>query len=147
MTIPTTTRESKLKTNYETVARHEGIHFVSVTVGGETHCAGDESYAPLVSDAIALLEKALLDKRTDVQALKVMIGDVAIEVHKTGGCHVCLVFQLGHPVVKSLQRMIRKLARSAANKVEKQSEPRKVGFTLPTGPADPDAARFEEPTF
>jgi hypothetical protein len=147
MTIQSKTREPKLKTNYQTAARHEGILFVSVTAGGETNSAGDDSYAPLVADTTKLLDRALQDELTKVPALKVSVGDNAIEVHKFNGCYVAVAFMAGHSVVKSIQRTIKKLGRSVANKAEAQPEPRKVGFTLPTGPADPEAARFEEPAF
>jgi hypothetical protein len=93
------------KVTPQSVAAHSGILFVSVTPSGrEPITAGDESYASFVADSIALAHKS-----TEPE-VKVTTGKYSVEIHKSEGIIVAIAFLFGDPVVKSVQRMFKKLA-------------------------------------
>jgi len=105
----TTEKEIKLKGAIKRMADHDGI--LSITViptGGQQMSAGEEQHAAFVDACIELHGKAGgLD-------MKVQIGAHAVQVVKTDNSTVAVVFVLGHPVVKSLGRMMRRLDKYTA---------------------------------
>ncbi len=100
------------KITTESAATKDGILFVSTTPkGGEPELAGDATYAELVASIVNLAA------RTDEPKVKVELAKVCIEVHKQPNKTVAVVYQKGAPIVKSLQRMVRKLGRPSATKL------------------------------
>jgi hypothetical protein len=109
---------SKVKITPASAAAHDGILFVSVALNGKLPTtAGDPVYAALV---VATIEFA---SKTNEKEVKLVLGETCIEVHKEPHCIVALAFKPGSPVVKSVQRMMRKLAKACANPVERKPEP------------------------
>ena len=108
----TTEKEIKLKGAIKRIAEHDGILFITVIpTGGPQMSAGEEQHAAFVDACIELHGKAGgLD-------MKVQIGDHAVQVVKTVNSTVAVVFVLGHPVVKSLGRMMRRLDKTTAPEV------------------------------
>jgi len=101
----------KTKGALKRIAEHDGILFITVIpTGGPQMRAGDELEFGAFTDACI----ALLGKAEGLDTLKVQIGDNAVQVVKTSRSTVAVVFVLGHPVVKSLGRMMRRLDRSTA---------------------------------
>ena len=105
----TTEKEIKLKGAVKRTADHDGILFITIIpTGGPQMSAGEEQHAAFVDACIELHGKAGgLD-------MKVQIGDHAVQVAKTDNSTMAVVFVLGHPVVKSLGRMMRRLDKSTA---------------------------------
>lgn len=91
------------------IAEHDGILFITITpTDGPQMSAGEEQHAAFVDACIELHGKASgLD-------MKVQIGAHAVQVVKTDNSTVAVVFVLGHPVVKSLGRMMRRLDKYTA---------------------------------
>lgn len=115
---------SKRKTSLTSVAAQDGILFVSVTPNDQDAAtAGGRMHAEIVTATVEFARK------TTSPTVKVSLGKTCIEVHKEPHCVVAVAFEAGAPVVKSLQRTMRKLAR--VNKVEQK--------VVPTiDPRDPD---------
>jgi hypothetical protein len=116
---------TQTKTATESVAIKDGILFVSTApTGGEPEVAGDTAYAEIVAETIKL---AAL---TTEPRVKVILAKACIEVHKHPGGTVSVCYEQGAPIVKSLQRMVRKLARQTSSKAShhttnERAEPRK----------------------
>ncbi len=100
---------SPQKTTTKSVATKDGILFVSTTQpGGQPEFAGDATYADLVAETINLAARA------GEPRLKVVLSQVCIEVHKQTSTTIAVVYLQGRPIVKSLQRMVRQLARPSS---------------------------------
>lgn len=101
----TTETEIKLKGAIKRTAAHDGILYLTVIPsGGSPVSAGRLLFADFTNACIDLLGK------TDgLDSLKVQIGDNAVQIAKTSRSTVAAVFVLGHPVVKSLGRMMKRL--------------------------------------
>jgi hypothetical protein len=108
---------SKVKITPTSAAAHDGILFVSVTPTGKSPTtAGDPTHEPITNATIDLTGK-VPDKQ-----LKLVMSKLCVEVHREPGCTVAIAFVPGHPVVKSIQRMMRKLVIASANLVERKPE-------------------------
>jgi hypothetical protein len=102
---------TQVRITTEAAAAKDGILFVSVApTGGESETAGDTAYAPMVAETIKL---AAL---TTEPRVKVVLAKVCIEVHKQPTGTISVVYGQGRPIVKSLQRIVRCLARHSASK-------------------------------
>lgn len=91
----------------ERVLRHDGIVAVLdwFTEGGDPEWVGDERWNPIVLEAVKLRQIA------QESSVRVLVGDHAVLVSGDDKHVVGVVFIKGHPVVKSVVRMVRQLLR------------------------------------
>ncbi|HVI02396.1 MAG TPA: hypothetical protein VM869_26990 [Enhygromyxa sp.] len=91
----------------ERVLRHDGIVAVLdwYTDGGDAEWVGDERWNPIVMEAVKLRQIA------NESSVRVLVGDHAVLVSGDEKHVVGVVFIKGHPVVKSVVRMVRQLLR------------------------------------
>lgn len=97
----------------ERVLRHDGIVAVldwytdPAQGGGEPQWVGDDRWNPIVMEAVKLRQIA------NEPSVRVLVGDHAVLVSGDDKHVVGVVFIKGHPVVKSVVRMVRQLLRPA----------------------------------
>ena len=97
---------TQLQTTTQSAASKDGIlYIVTAPEGGDPEVAGDTAYAELVAETVKL---AAL---TDEPKVKVVLDKACIEVHKHPNVTISVVYEQGAPIVKSLQRTVRRLAR------------------------------------
>ncbi len=95
----------------ERVLRHDGIVAVldwytdPAHSGGEPEWVGDDRWNPIVMEAVKLRQIA------GEPSVRVLVGDHAVLVSGDDKHVVGVVFIKGHPVVKSVVRMVRQLLR------------------------------------
>jgi hypothetical protein len=94
----------------ERVLRHDGIvavldWYTESAAGGEAEWVGDERWNPIVMEAVKLRQIA------NESSVRVLVGDHAVLVSGDEKHVVGVVFIKGHPVVKSVVRMVRQLLR------------------------------------
>jgi hypothetical protein len=95
----------------ERVLRHDGIVAVldmtaeQAQGGGEPSWVGDDRWKPIVLEAVRLRQIA------NEPSVRVLVGDHAVLVSGDEKHVVGVVFIKGHPVVKSVVRMVRQLLR------------------------------------
>jgi hypothetical protein len=95
----------------ERVLRHDGIVAVLDQTAeqaqgvGEAAWVGDEKWKPIVLEAVKLRQIA------NEPSVRVLVGDHAVLVSGDEKHVVGVVFIKGHPVVKSVVRMVRQLLR------------------------------------
>ena len=103
----------------ERVLRHDGIVAVldwfNSTSGGEPQWVGDDRWNPIVMEAVKLRQIA------NEPSVRVLVGDHAVLVSGDEKHVVGVVFIKGHPVVKSVVRMVRQLLRTPAPAQPQQS--------------------------
>ena len=95
----------------ERVLRHDGIVAVldmtaEQAQNSDPGWVGDEKWQPIVLEAVKLRQIA------NESAVRVLVGDHAVLVSGDEKHVVGVVFIKGHPVVKSVVRMVRQLLRS-----------------------------------
>ncbi len=95
----------------ERVLRHDGIVAVldmtaEQAQNGDPGWVGEEKWQPIVHEAVKLRQIA------NEPAVRVLVGDHAVLVSGDEKHVVGVVFIKGHPVVKSVVRMVRQLLRS-----------------------------------
>jgi hypothetical protein len=99
----------------ERVLRHDGIVAVldwqtdPAQGGGEPQWVGDERWNPIVLQAVRLRQIA------NEPSVRVLVGDHAVLVSGDEKHVVSVVFIKGHPVVKSVVRMVRQLLRPSGS--------------------------------
>ena len=99
----------------ERVLRHDGIVAVldwftdPAQGGGEPEWVGDDRWNPIVMEAVKLRNIA------QEPSVRVLVGDHAVLVSGDDKHVVGVVFIKGHPVVKSVVRMVRQLLRPRPN--------------------------------
>jgi hypothetical protein len=93
----------------ERVLRHDGIVAVldmtDQAANGEQSWVGEEKWQPVVMEAVKLRQIA------NEPSVRVLVGDHAVLVSGDDKHVVGVVFIKGHPVVKSVVRMVRQLLR------------------------------------
>ena len=95
----------------ERVLRHDGIVAVldmtaeQAQGGAEPSWVGDDRWKPIVLEAVRLRQIA------NEPSVRVLVGDHAVLVSGDEKHVVGVVFIKGHPVVKSVVRMVRQLLR------------------------------------
>lgn len=95
----------------ERVLRHDGIVAVldqtaeQAQTGGGPSWVGDDKWKPIVLEAVKLRQIA------NEPSVRVLVGDHAVLVSGDEKHVVGVVFIKGHPVVKSVVRMVRQLLR------------------------------------
>lgn len=94
----------------ERVLRHDGIVAVldmtaEQAQSGEPSWVGDDKWKPIVMEAVKLRQIA------NEPSVRVLVGDHAVLVSGDEKHVVGVVFIKGHPVVKSVVRMVRQLLR------------------------------------
>ena len=94
----------------ERVLRHDGIVAVldmtaEQAQSGEPSWVGDDKWKPIVMEAVKLRQIA------NEPSVRVLVGDHAVLVSGDERHVVGVVFIKGHPVVKSVVRMVRQLLR------------------------------------
>jgi hypothetical protein len=93
----------------ERVLRHDGIVAVldwyTDSPQGDAEWVGDERWNPIVMEAVKLRQIA------NESSVRVLVGDHAVLVSGDEKHVVGVVFIKGHPVVKSVVRMVRQLLR------------------------------------
>lgn len=94
----------------ERVLRHDGIvavldWYTEPAQGGEPEWVGDDRWNPIVMEAVKLRQIA------NESSVRVLVGDHAVLVSGDEKHVVGVVFIKGHPVVKSVVRMVRQLLR------------------------------------
>ncbi len=97
-------------TRIERVLRHEGIVAVldmtsEQARSGDPAWVGDDKWKPIV------LEAARLRHIASEPSVRVLVGDHAVLIAGDEAHVVGIVFIKGHPVVKSVVRMVRQLLR------------------------------------
>lgn len=98
----------------ERVLRHDGIVAVldmnpeQAQGGAEPSWVGEERWKPIVLEAVKLRQIA------NEPQVRVLVGDHAVLVSGDERHVVGVVFIKGHPVVKSVVRMVRQLLRTPA---------------------------------
>ena len=100
-------------TRIERVLRHDGIVAVLDQTGEQADLAwvGEERWKPIVLEAVKLRQVA------GEAAVRILVGEHAILVAGDEKHVVGVVFIKGHPVVKSVVRMVRQLMRLPANAI------------------------------
>lgn len=104
-------------TRIERVLRHDGIVAVldqtaeQQSAAGDAAWVGEERWKPIVLEAVKLRQVA------GEPAVRILVGEHAILVAGDDKHVVGVVFIKGHPVVKSVVRMVRQLMRLPANAV------------------------------
>lgn len=98
----------------ERVLRHDGIVAVldqtaEQAQGGEPSWVGEEKWKPIVLEAVKLRQIA------NEPSVRVLVGDHAVLVSGDEKHVVGVVFIKGHPVVKSVVRMVRQLLRQPSS--------------------------------
>ncbi|PCC71721.1 hypothetical protein SAMN02745121_03073 [Nannocystis exedens] len=101
-------------TRIERVLRHDGIVAVldqtaEQAQAGDAAWVGEERWKPIVLEAVKLRQVA------GESAVRILVGEHAILVAGDEKHVVGVVFIKGHPVVKSVVRMVRQLMRLPAN--------------------------------
>lgn len=95
----------------ERVLRHDGIVAVldqaadQALAAGDASWVGEEKWKPIVLEAVKLRQIA------NESSVRVLVGDHAVLVSGDEKHVVGVVFIKGHPVVKSVVRMVRQLLR------------------------------------
>jgi hypothetical protein len=94
----------------ERVLRHDGIVAVldmtaEQAQSGDPSWVGDDKWKPIVMEAVKLRSIA------NEPSVRVLVGDHAVLVSGDEKHVVGVVFIKGHPVVKSVVRMVRQLLR------------------------------------
>ena len=97
-------------TRIERVLRHDGIVAVldqtaDQAQAGDAAWVGEERWKPIVLEAVKLRQVA------NETAVRILVGEHAILVAGDEKHVVGVVFIKGHPVVKSVVRMVRQLMR------------------------------------
>jgi hypothetical protein len=100
-------------TRIERVLRHDGIVAVldmtaEQAQAGESAWVGEEKWKPIVLEAVRLRQVA------NEPAVRILVGEHAILIAGDEKHVVGVVFIKGHPVVKSVVRMVRQLMRGSA---------------------------------
>lgn len=103
-------------TRIERVLRHDGIVAVldqtaEQSQTGDAAWVGEERWKPIVLEAVKLRQVA------GETAVRILVGEHAILVAGDDKHVVGVVFIKGHPVVKSVVRMVRQLMRLPANAI------------------------------
>lgn len=103
-------------TRIERVLRHDGIVAVldqtpDQSQAGDVAWVGEERWKPIVLEAVRLRQVA------NEPAVRILVGEHAILVAGDEKHVVGVVFIKGHPVVKSVVRMVRQLMRLPANAI------------------------------
>lgn len=112
-----------MQSRLERVVRHDGIVAAMGWTtddrrqGGEPIWVGDERWKPLVKEAVRLREIA------NEPAVRVLVGDHACLLSGDEDNVVAVVFVKGHPIVKSVARMTRRLLKKPARKSTPVAEP------------------------
>lgn len=116
----------------ERVLRHDGIVAVldltaeQAQAGGEPSWVGDDRWKPIVLEAVRLRQIA------NEPSVRVLVGDHAVLVSGDDRHVVGVVFIKGHPVVKSVVRMVRQLLRQPNPQPQAQA-----ASSVPTAPSNP----------
>ncbi len=105
-------------TRIERVLRHDGIVAVLDIAGaqnetGDISWVGDDRWRPIVMEAVRLREIA------GEPSVRVLVGEHAVLISGDDKHVVGVVFIKGHPVVKSVVRMVRQLLRTPSPKKSK----------------------------
>jgi hypothetical protein len=120
-----------IRTSTESAASKDGILYViTIPTEGEPEVAGDTAYADIVAETMKLATLTTEPK------VKVILAKACVEVHKHPDKMIGVVYEQGAAVVKSLQRMLRKLARSTANKATHHTTNPKSAATIAHEGAD-----------
>ena len=118
----------------ERVLRHDGIVAVldltaeQAQAGQEPSWVGDERWRPIVLESVRLRQIA------GEPQVRVLVGEHAVLVSGDDRHVVGVVFIKGHPVVKSVVRMVRQLLRQPA------SAARRSAAAVTSAPSAPPAA-------
>ena len=118
----------------ERVLRHDGIVAVldltaeQAQAGQERSWVGDERWRPIVLESVRLRQIA------GEPQVRVLVGEHAVLVSGDDRHVVGVVFIKGHPVVKSVVRMVRQLLRQPA------SAARRSAAAVTSAPSAPPAA-------
>lgn len=94
-----------LRANIQHLAAAQGI--VAVTVvspAGPRELRGDESWSPFLDACFGLLTKS------GEKTVRIVVGAHTVVVQASGDEVAAVVISTGHPIAKSLRRMIRRLA-------------------------------------
>ena len=136
---------SMANSRIERVLRHDGILAVldwytdPAHAGGQPQWAGDDNWRNVVMEAVKLRGIA------DQPSVRVLIGDHAVLVSGDDKHVVGVVFIKGHPVVKSVVRMVRQLLRPA-NPPPAAAPPAPVAPPIPAAPSPPSTPSTPIPT-
>ena len=115
----------------ERVLRHDGIVAVldltaeQAQAGAEPSWVGDDNWKPIVLEAVRLRQIA------NEPSVRVLVGEHAVLVSGDDKHVVGVVFIKGHPVVKSVVRMVRQRLR------QPNPQPAASVSTAPTTPVSP----------
>lgn len=109
----------------ERVLRHDGIVAVldmtaEQAQSGDCSWVGEERWKPIVLEAVRLRHIAA------ESSVRVLVGEHAVLVSGDDRHVVGVVFIKGHPVVKSVVRMVRQLMRGVAPSPPAQTSPSAV---------------------
>lgn len=110
-----------MQNRLERVVRHDGIVAAMGWTtddrrqGAEPTWVGDERWKPLVKEAVRLREIA------NEPAVRVLVGDHACLLSGDDENVVAVVFVKGHPIVKSVARMTRRLLKRPARRAPIQA--------------------------
>ena len=95
-----------LLANIDHIAAADGVVAVTIaTPGRDPAFRGVDRWAALLDGALGLLA------RTDEPSIRLIVGEHTIIAQKELGQAIAVVLPTGHPVAKSLRRMIRRMAR------------------------------------
>ncbi len=123
-------------TRIERVLRHDGIVAVLDISGGDAQTGeiswvGDDNWRAIVMEAVTLRQIA------KEPSVRVLVGDHAVLISGDEKKVVGVVFIKGHPVVKSVVRMVRQLLRAPAPskaKVAQAPTPAPAASVVPPQP-------------
>lgn len=115
-----------MQTRLERVVRHDGIVAAMGWTtddrrrGADPIWVGEERWKPLVKEAVRLREIA------NEPAVRVLVGEHACLLSGDEDNVVAVVFLKGHPIVKSVARMTRRLLNKSARRQPQPTEPAPV---------------------
>lgn len=94
-----------LRANIDHLAAAQGIEAVTVDVHGDAQFRGAPKWQAVLDGALSLL------RLTQEKTIRIVVGDHTAVVQTEGEETVAVVLPTGHPIAKSLRRMIRRMAK------------------------------------
>lgn len=138
---------SKIKVTIQSVAAQSGVEYV--VVGAQPGCipslagsAGDHDYQVAAALALGLFD------HTEDNEIRVVVGKKTIHCRRSAVARAALITETGHPIVKSVSRLLGKLltraGQGATVSTVSHREPAPVDQGRPAGGSLEELARMVE---
>lgn len=117
-----------LVANIEHLNVANGIEAVAVQHGESRDFRGQENWKEVLDHALGLFAIS------GQSSIRVVVGQHTVVVQKEGDEIAAVALPTGHPIAKSLRRMIRRMAKKVRPPLNKSSESATPSATKPTAP-------------